>query len=114
MGVILTRTTSSQGASGSGVFTQIEKLAIEMEMAFKASQESYYKELIYSGDTLIDIEYWTDSGKTTKIFNKDLFYNQTGLLSKTILTRESDNSKLAKLLSYDISDNLTSVIVSAG
>jgi hypothetical protein len=116
MGVILTRkSTSSSSASGggSGVYTSAEKLAIEMEMEFKAANDSYYKELSYTDGSLTNVGIWTDNTKVFKLFNKDLSYS-SGALTQTLLERISDSAKLLKLFDYDVDDNLTSVTVSAG
>ena len=117
MGVIITHgtgTTTTAGASGSGAINETEKLALEMEMEFKTANESYYKEFDYSpaGD-LIDIDIWTDSTKTSKLFHKDLFYDSNENLERTLLNRISDGSYLLKIFAY-VSGNLDSVTVSAG
>jgi hypothetical protein len=116
MGVILTRkSTSSSSASGggSGVYTSAEKLAIELEMEFKAANDSYYKELSYTDGSLTNIGIYLDDTKVFKLFNKDLTYS-SGALSQVLLERISDSAKLLKILEYDVNDNLTSVTVSAG
>jgi hypothetical protein len=117
MGVIVTRGTGSAGASGS-VFDANDKLAFEMEMEFKTANESYYKELYYvpAGQlrgSLIDVIIWTDDLKTTQLFAKDLFYNSSKDLSRTLLTRDSDGAQLLKIFEYTDGD-LTSITVSAG
>jgi hypothetical protein len=115
MGIILTHGTGSGTSSGSGAFTQTEKLALQMETEFIASQTSYYKELDYSDtDFLIDIDIWTDDTKTLKLFHKDLFYNSDENLDRTLLLRISDNAQLLKTFAYDINGNLASITVSAG
>jgi hypothetical protein len=114
MGVILTRhiTSSSTGSGSSGAFTNDEKLALEMEMEFKAAVPSYYKELDYTDGNLTNIGIWLDDTKVTKLFNKSLLFNDGNLL-QTLLTRISDSSKILKLFNYT-DGNLTSVTVSAG
>lgn len=113
MGIILTRQTISKSGSGSsGAFTNAEKLSLEMNMEYKAAISSYYKELSYS-DNLSNVSIWFDDTKVLKLFNKDLTYS-SGSLSKTLLTRISDNAKLLSLFNYDINGNLSSVTVSAG
>ena len=119
MAVIVTRSVSTAGASGSGAFLQDEKLALQMEMEFVASQASYFKELSYVAQgplkgSLLDVDIWTDSGKARKIFHKDLFYNEDKDLERTLLTRISDDAKILKILVYDGSGNLESITVSAG
>lgn len=123
MSVIVTRSTASQGGSGSGVFTQAEKLALEMEMEFKAANASYYKELYYKPDNpnkgnLISAGIWTTTFKTLRLFAKDLNYYESGSLKgnldNTLLLRDLDNAQLLKIFNYDDNENLASIQVSAG
>ena len=121
MGVIITHSPPATGSGGgSGAFSQADKLAIEMEMEFKTAYTSYYKEFDYFAappqlkGSLSDIDIWTDSGKGTKLFHKDLFYNSDYLLEKSLLIRVSDGSGLVKEFGYDAQDNLISLTVSAG
>ena len=116
MGNIITRPRPSGG--GSGVYTQSEKLAIELEMELKAAQASYYKEFAYeelpgnqTGD-LLSITFYTSSSKTTTMFTKAFTYT-AGALTQTLLTRISDSAILTKNLVYDIDDNLISIDVAA-
>lgn len=119
MGVIVTKNIGTGSATSSGSpFTETDKLALEMEMAFKTAYASYYKELEYvtTGplkDSLLDVYIWTDSSKTTLLFSKNFWYDISQNLSKTLLIRDSDNSQLLKTFEYT-SGNLTSVTVSAG
>ncbi len=111
MGVILTRNTVVPSAA----FTQAEKLILEMEMEFKTASASHFKDLSYSAsDELTNIDIWTDSGMTLKLFNKLLSYDPDENLSRTILTRITDGAQIAKLLAYDGSGNLDTITVSAG
>lgn len=123
MGVIVTRSTASQGGSGAGAYTQTEKLAMEIDMEFKAANASYYKELYYkpvdpNKGVLVSAGIWIDDIKTTRLFAKDLQYFEAGSLSgnleQTLLTRDSDSAQLLKLFGYDNDANLVSVTVSAG
>jgi hypothetical protein len=102
MSVILTRSasTGSAGASG-GAYTQAEKLAMEMEMSFKASKLSNYSEFTYSqqGD-LTDIDIYESDSK--------------GNLTDILLTRISDGVQLLKLFTYSQQGDLTTITVSAG
>ena len=107
--------TKSRGgaAGGSGVYSQSEKLAMEMEMSFKASNLSNFKELLFdSAGDLYNISIYTASDKITKLFNKDLTYDSAGDLSQVILTRISDSVILTKNLSYDGDGNLSTVNIS--
>jgi hypothetical protein len=117
MSVIITHSPPATGDPG--IFTQVEKLALELEMAYKTAFPSYYKEFDYVDTgplkgSLIDIDIWTDDTKTTKLFHKDLWYNDDKLLDRTLLIRVSDSTGLLKIFEYDASDNLTSITVSAG
>jgi len=110
MGIIFTKPTP--GASGgSGVYSQSEKLALEMEMAFKALNINVYKEFTYysTSENLITIEYYTDTGKGTQLFTTDLSYNTSSQLTSSKLTRNSDSVTLTKSFIYDGVGNLTSI-----
>lgn len=116
MSVILTRSagTGSAGASG-GAYTQAEKLAMEMEMSFKASKLSNYSEFTYSpqGD-LTDIDIYESDSKVVTLFTKDFSYSQQGDLTDILLTRISDGVQLLKLFTYSQQGDLTTITVSAG
>jgi hypothetical protein len=114
MGVILTHSTSTAGSSGSGAFSQIEKLAIEMEMEFQTASTSYFKDLNYTNEVLTNIDIWTSQAMTLKLFSKLLQYDADENLSRAILTRISDDAGLVKILEYDGSGNLDTITVSAG
>ena len=115
MGVILTKSVGSGSSSGSGAFSQIEKLALEMEMEYKVANASYFKDLNYSsGGLLTNIDIWTDSGMTLRLFGKVLQYDATEALTRTTLTRVTDGAQIAKILAYDGSGNLNTLNVSAG
>ena len=117
MGVIVTRQSTPSG--GSGVFSQTEKLALELEFEYKAVYPSYYKELDYFTappqlrGNLSDVDIWIDDTKTTKLFHKDFYYDDSFNLYKTLLSRESDGAQLLKIFEYTSGD-LTSVTVSTG
>jgi hypothetical protein len=111
MGVIVTRHTGSAGGSGSGgVYTQSEKLSLEMEMEFKAAQLYNYKEFGYNAQKLLStLNIWVDETKAVQLFSKTFTYNNQKLLIQTYLTRISDGEALVRFFSYDVQKNLTSV-----
>jgi len=113
MSVILTRYTGSAAGSGSGAYTTAEKLAMEMEMAFKAASLSNYREFAYVSGDLNTITIYTDDTKTVTLFTKDFTYNVGGDLTELLLTRDSDGSQLLKTFAYTDGD-LTSITASAG
>ena len=105
-------------SGGTGIYSQYEKFAIEMEMEFKAAQSSYFKELTYLGSgpligSLVDIDIFTDNTKSIQLFHKDLYYNLSNNLGKTLLTRIADDSQVVKFLTYDVEDKLINIEVSA-
>ena len=113
MGVIVTRSTTSLSGSGgvSSSYTSAEKLAMEMEMEFKAANASYFKELDYDvNDNLTTIDIWTTPLKTLQLFNKTLSYNVSGNLTDTgdnnkIIAKvggTADNSTATNQLDWDI------------
>jgi hypothetical protein len=113
MGVIVTKQTTSAGASGTGAYSVLEKLANEMELEFKSIYLYYYKELTYNAKKqLTNIGIWIDSIKTTKLFNKDLAYNPSKQLVRTDLTRISDSETLTKLFTYNAKKQLTTIATS--
>ena len=94
-------------ASGSSVYSQSEKDAIELETAFKASAAFHYKELVYTGELLTQMNVWTDNTMTTKLFQID--YTYTGeQLTTVVVTRISDSATLTKTLAYT-GDTLDSI-----
>tara|TARA_Y100000310_G_scaffold343740_1_gene452791 strand:- start:1052 stop:1393 length:342 start_codon:yes stop_codon:yes gene_type:complete len=108
MGVITTKNRG--GFGGDHTYSQAEKLAMEMEMSFKAANLANFKELVFdsSGD-LSNVSIYTDSGKATKLFNKDLTYDSSGDLSQLVLTRITDSVVLTKDFSYDGDGNLSTI-----
>jgi len=114
MGVILTKPqTSSGGASGgSGAYTSAEKLAIELEMSFKAANLYNYKELGYTSGLLTNVNIYVDDTKTTQLFRKELDYDISDKLYTVTLTRISPSASLIKTLGYDGNDNLITVTIS--
>ncbi len=116
MPVIVTRSisTGSAGASG-GAYTQVEKLAMELEMSFKAAKLSNYREFTYSQQgNLTDIDIYETAAKITTLFTKDFVYSQQGNLTDILLTRISDGSQLLKLFTYSPQGDLTTITASAG
>jgi hypothetical protein len=101
----------ADGADGvSGAYDSCEKLLMEMEMEFKTSSLCYYKEFTYNSSKLLtNIGIWTDSGKTTKLFNKDLTYNVSKQLIETELTRISDSATLTSTFTYNSSKQLINI-----
>jgi len=113
MGVIVTRQTTGRPTTGSGAYTVLEKLSMEMEMEFKALNLYAYKEFTYNVQKqLTNIGIWSDSVKTAKLFNKDLSYNAQKQLVRTDLTRISDGETLAKLFAYNAQKQLESITIS--
>ena len=110
MGTILTKTTASSSSTGGGVYTSSEKLAMELEMSFKASKLYYYKEFSYSGGNLAEIDIYEDTTKAVKLFNKSILYT-SGNVAQTVLTRISDNEKVAKRFYYNVDGTLNNIRV---
>lgn len=107
-------TDGTSGSSGQGgAFISDEKLALELEFAFKSSSPTIQKQLGYDTTTgnltLITIyAYDTTTASTTIVlFTKVLEYNSEGTLIKITITRISDSATLDKDLTYDVNGNLT-------
>jgi hypothetical protein len=73
---------------------------LQMELAFKLSILVYYTEYIYTETKLSKIEIYSDNGKLTKLFTKDITYTD-GVLTQTVLTRESDSQTMTTVYAYE-------------
>ena len=100
------QTTSATGGSG-GAFTAAEKDNLELEMEFKASQLTTYKEFLYAGNNLIQTDTYVDNTKTIQIFSKTFSYTGKNL-TQTVLTRISDAATLTRTFVYT-GNQLTSI-----
>lgn len=114
MAVIVARGTAAAAGSGSGAYTSGEKLAMELEMEFKAANVSYFKELGYTDGDLTYLNIYTNPAKGTQLFGKTLSYDPSGNLANTLLTRTTDSAQVLKVFAYDNDSNLESINVSAG
>jgi hypothetical protein len=94
-----TEWASGATVSGSGAYTQSEKLAMELEMEFKAANLYCYKEYSYTGSNLTGVTIYTDNTKVTTLFTKTLSYSGTKL-TQTVLTRITDAATLTKTYTY--------------
>jgi len=81
----------------------------EIESYIKVEGLNLYKEFLYDVDgNITNQNIYTDSGKSTLLYN--IVYSYTGEnISNIEVTRLSDSFTYNKLLSYDSSDNLTSI-----
>lgn len=93
------------------IYTPEEKSNLELEMEFKASQLSNFKELLYTGNNLTTVNTYTDNTMTVLLFNKTLSYTGNKL-TQTVLTRISDGAVVTKDLTYS-GNNLISVETTA-
>jgi len=109
MAIILTKSMSSANASGSGVFSQLDKLALELEMGFKTANLSNYKEFEYTDSILSSITIYTDDTKGTTLFRKNLTYDINDILTQVMLTRVSPSAALIKSFAYDGNNNLSTI-----
>lgn len=71
---------------------------IELELCVKSGQNSYM-ETTFSGETLIQMNFWTDSGKTTKLFTKDYTYTGENL-TQIVTTDEITSHVLTETITY--------------
>lgn len=117
MPVIVTRSisTGTAGVTGTGAYTQAEKLAMELEMSFKAAKLSNYREFTYSQQgELTDIDIYETAAKITTLFTKDFTYDNKRNLTEILLTRISDSAQLLKLFTYSQQGDLLTITASAG
>jgi len=87
--------------------SDLEVSNIELEGEYKVSSLSAFKELIYTGDNLTQINIWRTSSKLSKTYQKDLSYSGDQL-TQTLLTRIIDSATVTKDLVYS-GDNLSSI-----
>ena len=52
----------------------------ELISNYKTAQDTYYVQPVKSGDKIIEVGVWTDSGKSTKLFTKTLTWSGDLLL----------------------------------
>lgn len=95
------------GWRAQAVYTPEEKSNLELELEFKASQLTSFKELSYTGNNLTTVNIYTDNLMTILLFTKSLSYTGSKLV-QTILTRISDGAVVTKDLTYS-GNNLISV-----
>jgi len=108
---IITKNTSGGAGSAGGGFTSIEKLSLELELAFKPSTPNVKKIFGYdttSGNLNLITIFQYDT--TTVLFTKILDYDGQDNLIKITITRISDSVTLIKDLSYDVNGNLTIIM----
>lgn len=101
------------GVSGDGAFTEAEKLALELELAFTSSDPTVQKQYGYDSTTgnlnqIIIYGYDSTTATTTIIlFTKLLEYDSEDNLTKSTTTRILDSATLVKDFIYDIDGNIT-------
>lgn len=90
-------------------YTTIEQF--EVEMGSKLGYDSYM-EYTLTGTNITQVNYWTDYGKTTKLFTKDITYN--GNNDPTVITSKDEiaNKTLTTTIAYSGTTitNITKVI----
>jgi len=103
--------TGPQGSDGADGAMSITDVAIlEMEMAFKLANLTNFRETIYDTNGLLtNLSIYTNSSKTTKLFNKDFTYDVSEVLTTITLTRVSDSTILTKNLVYNVDGTLRSI-----
>ena len=106
--VLNERSPDLVGAAGSGSISASEKAALEMELSYKFSNPSNFKEMAYNvSDQLINVDTYTDSSKATQLYALVLTYSGDQL-TQSVLTRNSDSATLTKDLIYS-GDQLASL-----
>lgn len=99
-------------SGGTGAISLDEKSELEMELQYDFNNPSRYKEFVYSGGNLIQINVYTDSSTgATQLFVMDLTYDMDDNLIQSVLTRLSDSTTVTKDLSYDVNGVLVSIEV---
>jgi len=78
-----------------------------LEQAYDYAVAHFYTEFTYASGVLSQIDIYTNSSKTTKLFSKVFTYT-SGVLTSIVVTRVSDSSTLTKTFTYT-SGVLTSI-----
>lgn len=83
---------------------------VEIESMFKEAESSLYKELIYTNGSITNVDIYTNSNKTTKLFSKVITY-VNGNISEISILDNVNGGTLTKVLSYS-DGNLANIEVS--
>jgi len=80
----------------------------DIRLHLKLSQLTGYKAFSYSGDSLSQINIYTDNAMTVKLFQVDFTYTGDNLTLLEV-ERISDSFMYSKTFTYDGSNNLTAI-----
>lgn len=72
------------------------------------NEDAAYKDLVYTGDNLTQVNIWEDFTMQLKLYQTDLTYDVNGILTQKQVQRIVDNFTYIKTFSYDGSGVLTS------
>ena len=78
-------------------FPHAKSLALEFAFSFK--NPLYFQAFTYSAGILSDIDIYTNSSQTTRIYNKHFAYS-AGVLTSIVITRIADSVTLTKAFVY--------------
>lgn len=79
-----------------------------LENMYIYARDTFYNELIYTGDLLSRIDVYHDDTKSTQMFQRSFTYTQSGLLTSVITTdlqTGGNGSVLTKQLNYNTTTN---------
>ena len=85
----------------------VDTARIEIESMFKVAETTAYKELTYNEGNITNVDIYTNSGKTTKLFSKIIGYNNGNITSVSI-TDEVNGGTLDKTIAY-VDGNISSI-----
>ena len=101
--LLITQDTNDIDIVIQDITTQVQ--IFELKNLLKTGQINYYTEYIWLDDNPINIDKWTDSGKTTKLFSKTLTW-LSGNCTQTVTVDETTSATLTVDYTYDGNDNV--------
>ena len=82
--------------------------ALSMELAWDILYATNYAEPTYSGGRIVQYDIWDSSAKAIHVFSKAFTYTGTNV-TKVVVTRVLDGQTLEKDITYNMSNQVTSV-----
>jgi len=79
------------------------KSTVQLNVPFNVDYSTLYSEITYLNNLITNITYWDTSGKTTKLFTKDIVYSGSSPTSVTIKD-EVNNKTLNTIFGYSGDD----------
>lgn len=97
--------------NNTGKYFDFDKNINDIELALTTTSGNSYMEYTTVGDNITQVNYWTDSGKGTKLFTKDITYSGSNP-TQVVVTDEISNRILTTTIAYsgNTVTNITKII----